>query len=220
MQTFGVLPSLKSRGSGFQCTTHSVLRPNVCVASGRHMKTASKRERAAVGGLLCAYLHAVHLAGYGVCQVVLPSGKCGVGVGPLGQEAICATNACCGPDGICGANKWRCDCPACVRYVKTKFGIRKVRSVQTLSCETKAADIVGTNGSAITVYCPAGCQYSATTPVWGTGPSFAYSPPCALISHAQRSSGVVDGIPLAWRGHTKSTTARSGPSPDLAVWLE
>ena len=27
-------------------------------------------------------------------------------------------------------------------------------------------------------------------------------------------------MPFAWRGHTKSTTARSGPDPDLAVWLE
>ena len=45
-------------------------------------------------------------------------------------------------------------------------------------------------------------------------------PPCALISHAQGSSGVVDNMPFAWRGHTKSLTTRARPSPDLAVWLE
>ena len=49
-------------------------------------------------------------------------------------------------------------------------------------------------------------------------------PPCALISHAQGSSGVVDNMPFAWRGHsmahTKSLTTRARPSPDLAVRLE
>ena len=45
-------------------------------------------------------------------------------------------------------------------------------------------------------------------------------PPHAPSSHAQGSSGVVATVPFAWRGHTKSTTARSGPSPDLVVWLE
>ena len=45
-------------------------------------------------------------------------------------------------------------------------------------------------------------------------------PPHAPSSHAQGSSGVVATVPFAWRGHTKSTTARSGPSPDLAVRLE
>ena len=45
-------------------------------------------------------------------------------------------------------------------------------------------------------------------------------PPCALISHAQGSSGVVDNMPFAWRGYTKSLTTRTRPSPDLAVWLE
>ena len=45
-------------------------------------------------------------------------------------------------------------------------------------------------------------------------------PPCALIAHAQGSSGVVATVLLVWRGHTKSTTARSGPSSDLAMWLE
>ena len=45
-------------------------------------------------------------------------------------------------------------------------------------------------------------------------------PPCALISHAQGSSGVVDNMPFAWRGHTKSLATRARPSPDLAVWLE
>ena len=45
-------------------------------------------------------------------------------------------------------------------------------------------------------------------------------PPCALISHAQGSSGVVDNMPFAWRGHTKCLTTRARPSPDLAVWLE
>ena len=45
-------------------------------------------------------------------------------------------------------------------------------------------------------------------------------PPCALIAHAQGSSGVVENMPFAWRGHTKSLTTRARPSPDLAVWLE
>ena len=45
-------------------------------------------------------------------------------------------------------------------------------------------------------------------------------PPCALVSHAQGSSGVVGNMPFAWRGHTKSLTTRARPSPDLAVWLE
>ena len=45
-------------------------------------------------------------------------------------------------------------------------------------------------------------------------------PPCALISHAQGSSGVVDNRLFAWRGHTKSLTTRARPSPDLAVCLE
>ena len=45
-------------------------------------------------------------------------------------------------------------------------------------------------------------------------------PACALIAHAQGSSGVVDNMPFAWRGHTKSLTTRSRPSPNLAVWLE
>ena len=45
-------------------------------------------------------------------------------------------------------------------------------------------------------------------------------PPCALISHAQGSSGVVANMPFAWRGHAKRLTTRARPSPDLAVWLE
>ena len=45
-------------------------------------------------------------------------------------------------------------------------------------------------------------------------------PPHAPSSHAQGSSGVVATVPLVWRGHTKRTTARSGPGPDLAMWLE
>ena len=45
-------------------------------------------------------------------------------------------------------------------------------------------------------------------------------PPCAPISHAQGSSGVVENMPFAWRGHTKSLTTRARPSPNLAVWLE
>ena len=54
---------------------------------------------------------------------------------------------------------------------------------------------------------------------WG-GPSFAYSVPMHPVPHAQGSSGVVTTVPLVWRGHTKSPTARSGPSHDLAMWLE
>ena len=45
-------------------------------------------------------------------------------------------------------------------------------------------------------------------------------PLCALISHAQGSSGVVENMPFAWCGHTKSPTTRARPSPDLAVWLD
>ena len=45
-------------------------------------------------------------------------------------------------------------------------------------------------------------------------------PPHAPSSHAQGSSGIVATVPLVWRGHTKSTAARSGPGPDLAMWLE
>ena len=45
-------------------------------------------------------------------------------------------------------------------------------------------------------------------------------PSHAPSSHAQGSSGVVATVLLVWRGHTKSTTARSGPGPDLAMWLE
>ena len=52
------------------------------------------------------------------------------------------------------------------------------------------------------------------------GPVLRLFPPCALISHAQGSSGVVGNMPFAWRGHTKSLATRARPSPDLAVWLE
>ena len=45
-------------------------------------------------------------------------------------------------------------------------------------------------------------------------------PPCALVSHAQGSSGVVGNMPFARRGHTKSLTSRARPGPDLAMWLE
>ena len=45
-------------------------------------------------------------------------------------------------------------------------------------------------------------------------------PPCALISHAQGSSGVVDNMLFAWRGHTKRLATWARSSPDLAVWLE
>ena len=54
----------------------------------------------------------------------------------------------------------------------------------------------------------------------GSGPVLRLFLPCALISHAQGSSGVVDNMPFAWRGHTKSLTTRPRLSPDLAVWLE
>ena len=52
------------------------------------------------------------------------------------------------------------------------------------------------------------------------GPSFAYSLPVHSFAHAQGSSGVVDTMPFAWRGHTKSLATRARPSPDLAVRLE
>ena len=52
------------------------------------------------------------------------------------------------------------------------------------------------------------------------GPVLRLFPPCALVSHARGSSGAVDNMPFAWRGHTKSLTTRARPSPDLAVWLE
>ena len=38
-------------------------------------------------------------------------------------------------------------------------------------------------------------------------------PPWALIAHAQGSSGVVDNMPFAWRGHTKSLTTRGQAEP-------
>ena len=50
--------------------------------------------------------------------------------------------------------------------------------------------------------------------------SFPCSLPVHSIAHAQGSSGVVDTMPFAWRGHTKSLTTRARPSPDLAVRLE
>ena len=57
--------------------------------------------------------------------------------------------------------------------------------------------------------------------VLSTGrPVLRVFPPCALLSHAQGSSGVVDNMPFAWRGHTKSLTTRARPSPDRAMWLE
>ena len=59
------------------------------------------------------------------------------------------------------------------------------------------------------------CRYNENS-----RPVLRLFPPCALISHAQGSSGVVDNMPFAWRGHTKSLTTRARPSPDLAVWLE
>ena len=43
---------------------------------------------------------------------------------------------------------------------------------------------------------------------------------CTHFTRARGLSGVVATMPLAWRGHTKSLTARARPSPDLAVWLE
>ena len=55
---------------------------------------------------------------------------------------------------------------------------------------------------------------------FGGGPVLRLFPPCALISHAQGSSGVVATMPFAWRGHSESLTTRARPSPDLAVWLE
>ena len=52
------------------------------------------------------------------------------------------------------------------------------------------------------------------------GPVLRLFPPCARISHAQGSSGVVETMTFAWRGHTESLTTRARPSPDLAVCLE
>ena len=40
-------------------------------------------------------------------------------------------------------------------------------------------------------------------------------PPHAPSPHAQGSSGAVATVPLVWRGHTKSTAARSGPALTL-----
>ena len=54
----------------------------------------------------------------------------------------------------------------------------------------------------------------------GDWPVHRLFPPCALISHAQGSSGVVDNMLFVWRGHTKRLTTRARPSPDLVVWLE
>ena len=52
------------------------------------------------------------------------------------------------------------------------------------------------------------------------GPVLRLFPPCALVAHAQGSSGVVATMPFVWRGHTKSLTTRARPNPDLVVWLE
>ena len=65
------------------------------------------------------------------------------------------------------------------------------------------------------------------TPMYALGlvddpprPVLRLFPACALISHAQGSSGVVDTMLFAWRGHTKSrTTARAGRALELALRL-
>ena len=56
--------------------------------------------------------------------------------------------------------------------------------------------------------------------IFGLRPVLRLFPPHAPSPHAQGSSGVIATVLLVWRGHTKSTTARSGPGPNLAVWLE
>ena len=61
---------------------------------------------------------------------------------------------------------------------------------------------------------PRSATCSATRPV------LRLFPPHAPGSRAQGSSGVVDNMPFAWRGHTKRRTARARPGPDLAVRLE
>ena len=58
-------------------------------------------------------------------------------------------------------------------------------------------------------------------PGWvATRPVLRLFPPHAPSPHAQGLSGFVATVLLVWRGHTKSTTARSGPGPDLAVRLQ
>ena len=54
--------------------------------------------------------------------------------------------------------------------------------------------------------------------IFNNGPSFAYSLPVHPV-HTRRDR-VASLPPLVWRGHTKSTATRSGPGPDLAMWLE
>ena len=64
-------------------------------------------------------------------------------------------------------------------------------------------------------------EMGATLPVYdpkAARPSLI--PSCALISHAQGSSGVVDKMLFAWRGHTKRLATRARPGPDPAMWLE
>ena len=65
-----------------------------------------------------------------------------------------------------------------------------------------------------------GCRIKEKAEGIDVWPVLRLFPPCALVSHAQGSSGVVDNMPFAWRGHTKSLTTRARPSPDLAVWPE
>ena len=55
---------------------------------------------------------------------------------------------------------------------------------------------------------------------WLSVPVLRPFPPHAPSPHAQGSSGFVATVLLVWRGHTKSTTARSGPGPGLVMWLE
>ena len=69
--------------------------------------------------------------------------------------------------------------------------------------------------SRATDYCVEGRSLSALL-----RPVFRLFPPHAPSPHAQGSSGVVATVLLVWRGHTNSTTARSEPGPDLAMWLE
>ena len=87
-----------------------------------------------------------------------------------------------------------------------------MRDTNVFMCPVREAcegEILNENDT-VPFVCPAGY----------VGPVLRLFPPCARISNAQGSSGVVDNIPLAWRSHTKSLTTRARPSPDLAVWLE
>ena len=67
---------------------------------------------------------------------------------------------------------------------------------------------------------PLGRYRSGGAVLFDGRPVLRLLPPCALLSHAQGSSGAVATMPFVWRGHTKSPTTRARPSHDLPLPLE